>query len=117
LVFCLFFCVACAAGNKIMTTENYSEIDVGMSVQDLKNQVGEPYSIKQYNDGVKEYEYIERLVVPDRTVETRHYFFIIKDEVVVSKRMEQEDYYKPLLERNAYDLQTSYNNDKESNTK
>lgn len=115
-IFCLFFCFACASSGKIVTMDDYCKVEVGMTEKELKNELGEPYAIKCYC-GVKEYEYIERLIVPDRDVEARHYFFIVKDEVIISKRVIKEDPYRPLLERNAYDLQTSYNREEQQQEK
>lgn len=110
LIFCLFFCFACASNGKLVTMDDYCSVQVGTTEKELKQELGEPYAIKCYC-GVKEYEYIERIIVPDRDVETRHYFFIIKKDVIISKRVIKEDAFTPLLERNAYDLQTSYNNE------
>jgi hypothetical protein len=107
LIGCLFMLAACTAGHRIMTTDIFSEMDVGMSEKELKQKAGDPYSVKTLASGDKEYEYIERVIVDDRAVESRHYFFIIKNGFVFSKKMVEGDKYKPLLDRNAYDLQTS----------
>lgn len=112
LLLSLFFCVACAAGHKIMTENTYSDVEVGMNEKELKTLAGAPYSIHKLANGVKEYEYIERVIVDDRTIEVRNYFFTIKDGVVTSKRVIPGNMRnRPLLERNAHDLQTTYNNE------
>ena len=112
LMLCMFFTMACAAGHKIMTEENYSDVEVGMTEKELKKIAGSPYSVNKLPDGVKEYEYIERIIVDDRTIESRHYIFSIEDGVVTSKRVIQADMKnRPLIDRNAHDLQTSYNNE------
>ena len=106
-IFSLLILSACYAGHQIMTTDTFYEIDLGMSEKELKQKAGSPYATKDLGNGEKEYEYIERVKANKRTIETRHYFFIIKDGKVTSKHMKYADEYKPLLERNAYDLQTS----------
>lgn len=107
---CLFFFSSFTAGHKIMTKDTFSEIEIGISEPKLKDQLGEPDLIKNIDSGEKEFEYIERVSVDDRTMEVRHYLFLIKDGKVSSKKMIlDDDRFKPLLERNAYDLQTSSN--------
>jgi hypothetical protein len=111
LFLCLFFCAACASGQKIITTETFSDVEMGLSEKELKTQLGTPDTIRKYSGGVQEYEYIERIIASDRNIQNKHYFFIIKDGVVISKRMVEDEAFRPVLERNAYDLQTSFNSD------
>ena len=90
-----------------MNSETFSEIDSGMTEKQLRAKAGSPYSIKRLGGGEVEYEYIERIKADDRTIESRHYFFIIKNGVITSKKMVYDTYDQPILERNAYDLQSS----------
>jgi hypothetical protein len=108
LIFCFCFCAVYAAGNRIMTAEVFSEIEIGMPEKELRRIAGEPYSVRKCCDGQKELEYIERVMANDRILEIRHYFFMIKGGLVNSKRLVEGEKHKPLLERNAYDLQMSY---------
>lgn len=108
----LFLCLiltACAAGSKRMDTDVFCSVDVGASERELKAKAGSPYNTKNLGHGEVEYEYIERVIVSDRTFEIRHYYFILKNGKVTSKKVieKQEDHH-PLLERNAYDMQTSF---------
>ncbi len=50
---------------------------------------GEPYAIHHKEDGSVEYEYIERFKVGGRDTEERHYFLLIKNGKVASKRVDQ----------------------------
>ena len=102
-----FLLMACAAGHRIMTTETFYEVNEGMTEKELKAKAGTPYLIKDLGNGEKQYEYIERVIINNRTVEARRYLFIIKNGIVTSKKIVYDDKDKPLLERNAYDLQTS----------
>ena len=104
----LFLTFSCAQGHKVVSEERFYEADLGMSEKELKGKLGKPYAVKKMKNGEKEFKYIERVYSNNRHIETRIYFFVLKDGRVISKRIEKDDKYKPLLERNAYDLQTSF---------
>lgn len=106
LVFIILF-TSCSMGNKVMREQKFYKIEVGTKVEDLKEKAGEPYSIKKLPSGDEEYEYIERIYSEDGIIEIRHYYFIIKDGRVFSKKMMYET--PPLFpfRRNSIDLQTS----------
>ena len=55
--------------------------------------------------GAGEYEYIGRMKAGDRTLEEKHYFLLIKDGKVVSKRVEQ--YSPPPYIFDSYEMQTT----------
>lgn len=113
LFFFLFFCGAWAS-SKVMTMNAYYEVEVGWTESQLKDSLGRPFAVKSLSSGERELEYIERVFVDDRMVELRHYFFTIKGDIVTSKRMVEDKFKgKRLLERNAYDLQTTLNNEDE----
>ena len=99
---------ACSCGHRIVTMEEYSEIEVGMTKEELLKQLGPPYSIQKLTHNQEEYEYIERISVDEYVVEERHYFFLIKDGKVYSKSYKSIN-PPPLYHRNAYELQTSFN--------
>jgi hypothetical protein len=110
-----FILMACASGNKNMTADIFQEIETGITEKVLKEKVGSPYTVKDLGNGEKEYEYIQRVVVSDRNFETVHYLFIIKDGKVTSKKIvKTQEKPQPLLERNAYDLQTSFKAEEKS---
>lgn len=106
--FIIFFVLtACMAGHVVMTEELFYDVEVGMSEKELRKKAGKPYEKKKLKDGTIEYAYIERVEAGGREIETRKYIFIIKDGRVIRKDIKELDKYKPILERNAYDLQTS----------
>jgi hypothetical protein len=107
-----FFLFACAAwaGSKVATDMAFDQIDVGATEAELKQKIGSPYAVKNLSNCEKEFEYIERVIIDDRMIEMRHYYFVIKDGMVASKRMVEDKMKgKRLLDRNAFDLQTSLN--------
>jgi len=88
---------------------SFSEVPMGTNTEELKSMMGKPYQVYNKDDGYVEYEYIERLKVGSRTLEERHYFFIIQDNKVIGKRVEQSS--PPPFDRNSYDMQTSQTED------
>lgn len=106
LVSLLFvFLSACAAGGHMMTMNSFYDIPVGATKEDVIISVGKPYAIHPMKDGVVEYEYIERFKVGRRNVNSRHYFLVIKDGKVISKRVEQSS---PLpFTFDSYEMQTT----------
>ncbi len=102
---------SCASGGKVVTQESFSEIERGITVTQLKGQLGSPNEIKKLASGDEEYIYFERIQANKEVVELRHYIFIIKQGKVFDKKMRFMKQPLPyrILERNAYDLQTSQN--------
>lgn len=94
----------CASGGKMMHMDNFQEISVGNSLEELVNNQGAPYSINKLGDGSEEYEYIEKVALNNRIMNVRHYFFVIKEGKISAKRYTQE---QPRRFRNSYELQTS----------
>lgn len=95
-------------GSRSITSEDYSQIYVGMLEGSVKQRLGEPYQTNKVDSHQKVLEYIERVVSNEHVYETRHYMIIIKDGAVVDKKMKYEanDLWDT---RDAYDLQTSEN--------
>lgn len=98
-----------ACGHHVMTMNCFCDVSIGTSCDELQMMAGKPYQVRQLCSGETEYEYIERLKVGSRTLEERHYFFILRDNKVVGKRVEQSS--PPPFERNSYDMQTSLTDD------
>jgi hypothetical protein len=96
--------MGCSMGGKNISKDSFNDISVGASVEDLIFAYGKPYNIKTLDNGEYEYEYIERMIIGNRTFEARHYFFIVKDNKVAYKRYDEET---PRDKRNSYDLQTT----------
>lgn len=105
------FLLGCMNGTKVMSADSFSEVSVGMSVDQLTKELGEPYAIKTINSTDQEYEYIEKISANNRVIEERHYFFLIKNGQVYSKRM--KSFQRPVYQGNAYELQTTFNGEEE----
>jgi hypothetical protein len=85
----LFLLASCALGGKAVTMDAFYEVDVSATVAQVVATLGEPYAIHRKEDGAVEYEYIERIKIGGRDAEERHYFILIKNGIVISKRMKQ----------------------------
>ena len=97
--------ISCSAGSKVIDSDKFYEVEIGMSIKELKEKLGDPYSVKSLGNGEVEYKYIERLYAADRVLQERHYLFILKNGKVVSKKV--IDLNRPVYERNSYEMQTS----------
>lgn len=90
-----------------MTMDNFHEIPLGATQSEVYACAGEPYSIHTKSDGTIEYEYIERIKIGYRDAEERRYIIVMKDGVVVYKKIKQSS---PLpYGFDSYDMQTTQN--------
>lgn len=108
------FCLAaCASGGRVVTQESFSEVERGITLVELKAKLGAPNETKKLASGDVEYIYFERVQGNEEIVEVKQYIFIIRQGRVYDKKMRFEKMKLPyrILERNAYDLQTSQNVD------
>ena len=85
--------------------QSFYEIPVGASPSEVVKTAGEPYAVHKKEDGAIEYEYIERFKVGGRYTEERHFFLLIKDGKVVSKRTTQTSPVPYTFD--SYDMQTT----------
>lgn len=88
-----------------MTMQSFYEVPTGASSSELKQIAGSPAAIHK-KDELIEYEYVERFKNGPRTTLERHYYFVIKDDKVIGRRVEQIT--PPPYSINSYDLQTSF---------
>ena len=109
LIWCAFFFLfgSCGTSSALMTMNSFYDIPIGASSSEIIAEVGEPYQIHNYSDGSVEYEYIERLNAGVRNFEECHYYLLLKDDRVVSKRMKQIT--PPPYRFDSYDMQTTQN--------
>jgi|SaaInlStandDraft_4_1057021.scaffolds.fasta_scaffold214038_1 hypothetical protein len=108
LVCILFF--GCMTGHKVMTMQQFSDIPVGITQEKLKSLAGKPITIQKLDDNECQFEYVERIIIGERVVEERHYYFLIKDKKVVEKHVQTQT--TPLFQqRNAYDMERSQNDE------
>lgn len=89
----------------MMTNQAFFDIPIGSKESDVIATAGEPYAIHHKADGSVEYEYIERFKVGGRDTQERHYFLLIKDGKVVSKRVDQSS--PPPYIFDSYEMQTT----------
>lgn len=88
-----------------MSMHSFHEIPVGASQEEVIAAVGKPYAVHQLPNGEVEYEYIESLKIGAQDVNERHYFLLLKDGRVVSKRIKQEAPAGYTID--SYDMQTT----------
>ena len=106
--FFLIALCACASGGSMMTSQAFYDLPIGASKNDVIETAGKPYAIYDKEDGSQEYEYIERFKVGGRETEERHYFLLIRDGKIVSKRVKQES--PPPFLFDSYEMQTTEGN-------
>ena len=99
------FLAACSAGGTIMTMNAFYDIPVGATKEEVITAAGEPFAIHRREDGSLEYEYIERFQAGSRSINERHYFILIKDCKVASKRVKQSSPSPYTFD--SYEMQTS----------
>lgn len=80
---------ACASGGAVVTMDCFYEVPLGATTSEVVEIVGRPYAIHDLGPCGCEYEYVERVKIGYRDAEARHYFILIKDGQVVSKRVRQ----------------------------
>ena len=106
-----FLLTACALGGKAITMNAFYDVDISATAPQVEATLGKPYAIHKTADGGVEYEYIERIKIGARDAEERHYFILLKNGVVVSKRMRQSS---PLpYGFDSYEMQTTQNESEE----
>jgi len=90
-----------------MTMNGFNDICLGTTAPQVIAAIGEPYSIICKEDGTVEYEYIERIKVGYRDLEERRYIIVLRDGIVVYKKVKQSS---PLpYGFDSYDMQTTQN--------
>lgn len=105
------FFVACASGGHITTIGSFEEVSIGSSKAEVREFIGDPISEKKLADGSTEYVYIERFKAGNRNLILRRYYIVMKDGVVVSKRVEEASPEPYRSSGNSYNMQTTYNED------
>ena len=81
----LIFLFSCNTESTRMTRNDYGDVAVGMSVKDLEERYGKPYSIYTKGDQTETYEYIERITMGREVIEQRRYYIVIEDGKVIAK--------------------------------
>lgn len=105
-----FFCIylsSCGLNGALVTMDSFQDVPVGASSSEVKEMLGEPYAIHKKPDGAVEYEYIERLTAGPRNFEERHYYILLKNDQVVSRRIQTSSPVPYLFD--SYEMQTTQN--------
>lgn len=105
--FLLLLIAGCASGSHVMTMNEFQDIPIGSTPEQIEEVAGTPFAIHHKKDGVVEYEYVEKLRLGARNLNERHYYLVIRDGQLVSKRVEQQSpgpYYF-----DSYQMQTTQN--------
>lgn len=79
----------CFTRHTYITNQKYNSVQVGDPISVVVDQAGEPYALRTLQNGTLEYEYIENFSRGTVLIYENHYFFIVKDGKVVSKKMTQ----------------------------
>jgi hypothetical protein len=89
----------------MVTMDAFYEIDLSATRPQVVEALGKPYAIHHKGDGCIEYEYIERIKIGGRDAEERRYYILMRDGVVISKRVKQNS---PLpYGFDSYEMQTT----------
>ncbi len=94
-------------GHKIVTMDSFSGVSLGESCQEVREKLGRPYLVRKKENGVVEYEYVERIYANTINQEERHYLIRFKEGKVFEKKIFQES--PAPFQRNSLDIQTSSN--------
>lgn len=100
---------ACSMGSKPVTMDAYYSVDSASTEKQVVAALGPPFHVTKLDDGSTQYEYVERIRVGNRTAEMRRYFFVLRDGIVVSKRLEQMS--PPQYWFDSLQMQTTQNDD------
>ncbi len=73
-----------------MTRNEFESIEIGTPVTEIVDKYGDPYVIRRCKNGIKIYEYIERIPIGGETIEENKYFLVIQDCEVIAKRYHYE---------------------------
>lgn len=92
-----------------MNMSAFYDVPVGASQEEVVAAFGKPVAIYRHEEGVVEYEYVERLTTGARTINETRYYILIKDGRVVSKSIKQA-YPRP-YGFDSYEMQTTHNED------
>ncbi|HAZ15466.1 MAG: hypothetical protein A2Y28_00785 [Chlamydiae bacterium GWC2_50_10] len=90
LFFALGLCSGCFTRSALMTRGSFDELHLGAPASEVVARVGRPYKVHTLSSGREEYEYIERLSLGKNLVMENHYFLVLVEGRLISKRFSQE---------------------------
>ncbi|MGE5196434.1 MAG: hypothetical protein ACM3JI_03785 [Anaerolineae bacterium] len=77
---------SCFSRSSMMTQESFDNVTIGTPIVEVRQKVGEPYSIRSKGGITEEYEYVEKIKMGQQLVSENHYILIVSDGRVVGKR-------------------------------
>lgn len=98
---------ACSSGGRVTSMDAFYSVDFSSTEAEVVATLGKPHSVTKTADGCTEYEYLERIKIGGRMAESRRYFIVMKDGLVISKRVQQTS--PPAYWFDSYDMQTTQN--------
>lgn len=87
----LSLCCSCFHRSAVMTQMGFSEIEPGMSIQEVEVKYGKPFAVHSRDGNSDIYEYVERIMNGPEVVTERRYYLIIANKKVVGKYMKYEN--------------------------
>jgi outer membrane protein assembly factor BamE (lipoprotein component of BamABCDE complex) len=88
----VFLSISCdTKSSQIITMKTYLPVENGETREEILKKFGEPVSIILRDDGVEIFKYIERFSLYGEVVESRAYYFYIKDGKVIGKIAQIQD--------------------------
>lgn len=105
----LLFLLGCSMSGHPVTMDAFYSVDTSATEAQVVAALGKPYTVNKLGDGSIEYEYLERIKIGSRYAETRRYILVMRDGVVVSKRV-QRGVPAP-WKFDSYEMQTTQNDD------
>lgn len=89
IIACLFL-AGCSSAHNAMSSDSFADVQLGMTVEEMKKRYGTPYEVHHRGGNLDEYEYIEPFDMGHKIVLENHYFIMVENHRVVGKRMVQE---------------------------
>jgi hypothetical protein len=81
---------SCFSRPGLMTEKDFAAVQIGMPYSTIEKDIGQAYTARVIDQHTVEYEYIERVQAGNALVAENHYYILVKDGKVVSKRFSQE---------------------------
>lgn len=112
LILTLLIAASCSSGGAGVTSSAFYDVPIGATKPEMIASIGEPFSIRELEDGTVEYEYIERIKEGERNLDERRYIITMKNGKVVSKKVKQAS--PPPFLFDSYQMQTTENQEADS---
>jgi hypothetical protein len=85
LLFPLIFVIIACHAPPVMTQGRFEMIQIGSSIESVKDQFGDPYDVHRFGPDWQEYRYIERIGISERNSQQVEYILQVHNGIVVNK--------------------------------